>query len=241
MGVVVAVPYTKPIYGATFDSILYSKQPSDFFSFKRLWGWPIGEAREYFKNYVLETPKIKKLMFVDADATFHPDAIMRLYERDLPVVCGTMYTRELPPKPTIANLRLVKDGIKYYNAAQTCREIREHIQLHRLDENTQNAIVLPKTDQDIIEKDGCGMHFTMIDREVLEAVEEPAFVMGGKSKAGEDFDFCQKVQKAGFKIYWDRSVHTGHLVGEDQDMGIREFLVFDALVDDYEAFDWIVE
>ena len=104
-----------------------------------------------------------------------------------------------------------------------------------------NAVTFPKEYDDIEEKDGCGMHFTMIRRDVLEALEPPYFVTGSETGAGEDYYFCQQAQKAGFKIHWDKSVYTGHSSGENYDHGLVQFLWIDKLVNGvYEIADIVV-
>jgi hypothetical protein len=66
---------------------------------------------------------------------------------------------------------------------------------------------------------------------VLETVKPPYFRIQGNTGAGEDFYFCEKVMQAGFQIYVDFSVHTGHCMGEENDVGLRELLTFAKYVD----------
>ena len=95
-----------------------------------------------------------------------------------------------------------------------------------------NAVCLDQTKQDLWEIDGCGMHFTMIRRDVVEAIKHPLFLDKGTTGAGEDFYFCRKVREAGFPIYIDESIHTGHSIGEQKTFGIRELLEYSKHVND---------
>jgi len=55
---------------------------------------------------------------------------------------------------------------------------------------------------------------TLIKREVIKALELPAFVFGyneyGFRTTGEDYNFCVKVQEAGFKIHVDFNLLCSH-------------------------------
>lgn len=241
MGILIATPYLRPIYASTYESILLTKNPTEFMTWKPVWGLPVDEAREYFSNYIDGTPEISHVLFADSDATWHPEALTRLYERDLPIVCGTMYTKEMPPMPTIGDYeRTTYEGKKIYNAAKTCKQISEFIKIHSIKNLEENALVYPKRNDDIFDKGGFGMHFTLINAEVIRKMEPPRFMMGGDTGAGEDFYFCQKAQEMGYKTYWDRSVHTGHLMGEQHAVGLKEFAFFDKYGIDYQVLDWIV-
>lgn len=210
-------------------------------TWKPVWGLPVDEAREYFSNYVDGTPEISHVLMADSDAIWHPESMARLYERDLPIVCGTMYTKEMPPLPTMGDyVRTTEDGKKLYSATETCKQISEFIKLHKIIDLNSNALIFPKRPDDIIKKGGFGMHFTLINAEVIRKLEPPRFLMGGDTGAGEDFYFCQKAEEAGYNSYWDRSVHTGHLMGEQNSVGLKEFAFYDKFGIDYKTFDWIV-
>lgn len=89
----------------------------------------------------------------------------------------------------------------------------------------KNDFTLPFELNHLQEVDGCGAHFFLVKREVLEAIPYPWFQCT-RDSAGEDFDFCRKVKKAGFKIYADFGLYTGHNVGGAVDIGVKEFLKF---------------
>lgn len=213
--VCILVPYTRPPYGATVRQFMAIEGGDFQLSIRDLYGQAIDVAR----NHLLLTARdagFDYALFVDNDASFHPGAVKRLVERELPVVCGGMWTKEYPPKPTIARYGGRNDQYKdFYNFKSTMIETLKFIRIHHgMQELKHNELCLTKTDQDLIERDGCGMHFTLINLEVLDAIKWPYFVMGTASGAGEDFYFCKKLREAGVKIYYDMSVQTGHMAGD---------------------------
>jgi len=241
MSILVATPYSKPIHGGMIDSLFYS-QTEVKKTWQRLPGFAVDEGREKLAQMAIDGG-YKKLLFADSDAGWDENAMQRLYERDLPIVCGSMYTAELPPKPTMAHFQgIADDGLYLYNSADVMEMISKYIRVHGIKEDVPNRITFDQQPDDIVEIDGCGMHFTMIDVEVLKAISPPRFVMGGKTGAGEDFYFCIKAQEAGFKIYWDKSVHTEHILTErDQGVGLREFLIFDQIFSAYDKMAWLIK
>jgi len=242
-GLMIATPHTRSFYGEYVDCLMHAKKPPPTV-YARLEGHSVDEGRNYLTDYFLRHPQeFSHLLFLDSDCTFHPDAIVRLIERRLPIICGCMYKRGLPPMPTLGSyLGRNKKGMEVFKFGPAIRKILAHTKKMGVDETTENAVVLPRTDDDIWEIGGCGMHFTLIRREVLEAMDAPYFLMNANA-AGEDFYFCIKARQAGFKIYNDLSVHTGHLLGPDAEIGLREFLAFmkytrdDLIGDDYSRFD----
>ena len=173
------------------------------------------------------------LMFIDNDATFHPDAVARLRSHDVPMVCGCMYTKALPPRPTTGDyLGVAADGKEYYGYGKVAYDILLKGREHGFNKAERNDILFPQTKTDLRPIDGAGMHFCMIRRDVFEKVERPYFILHGKTGAGEDFYFSKKVRKAGFPIYVDLSVQTGHVLGEEDceshnfEYGVRELMLF---------------
>lgn len=228
-GVFVATPYSKPYnaqYWKSFLTALGNKnQNFNSLHHKDIYGFPVAEAR----NYLLEVYKQSDedfILWVDSDCSYSGEAVDRLVGHNLPMVCGGMYTRtDVLPKPTIGKYAgRGSDGKEYYQFAETAKEIIEHCWDLGINGVERNAICLPQTDHDLIEKDGCGLHFTLIRRDVIEAIREPYHVMLGKTGAGEDFYFCKKVRQAGFPIYFDLSVHTGHCLNDERDIGIKDML-----------------
>ena len=247
MGLFVAIPYSRPYYGETIRSFLFSK-PVEGMIFKDKYGFAIDAARNYLADSFLnDERKPEYLLFVDNDASFHPLAIERLMERNLPMVCGVMFTRELPPRTTCGEyIGRTKSGKELYRWSGFVKTVIRYMRKHKY-EAKRNNLLFPKSDDDLVKIDGCGMHFTLIRRDVFEKVRKPYFLMGGKTGAGEDFYFCRKVREAGFDIYADLSVMTGHVIQEGDmdsvflDIGIRELMKFTNDIPDDKLDDAIIE
>lgn len=70
-----------------------------------------------------------------------------------------------------------------------------------------NNIVLWEEDT-LVEVEGCGFGTMLTKTDVFRNIKKPWFRdVGG----GEDFYFCRKALKAGYKIYCDTSLQAGHL------------------------------
>jgi hypothetical protein len=238
MSVYVAAPYTRPFFGSFIDSLLHSYKPETFL-WNRMPGMAVDLGRNALAHDFMTNPtKAKFILFTDSDATWHPKAILRLMDHNLPMVCGGMYTRDLPPSPTWGKyVGETKGGKHIYRYGESARRVVQKFRALGMREAKDlpgNAVCLEQTKQDLWEIDGCGMHFTMIRRDVLEALRQPYFIDRGTTGAGEDFYFCRNVRKAGFPIYIDESIHTGHSVGEQKSFGIRELLEYSKHVEDLE-------
>lgn len=218
--------YTRPTQGLTIDSLIMDGGPGPGYQymFERIPNRPVDEGR----NYAIERAKqinAEFVMMADSDANWASGSIARLISHNLPVVCGTMFTRDLPPYPTIGNYDSTEaDGKVLYDYRGTTLAIDEIAKKHNLTVEGDNEFMLPRFDGDIREVDGMGMHFTLIRRDVYEAMSPPWFAVGPEG-AGEDFYFCRKAQEAGFKLYWDSGLYTGHAF-DSGDMGIRQMLYF---------------
>lgn len=72
---------------------------------------------------------------------------------------------------------------------------------------------------DLVECDATGSGVVMIHRRVLEKIEPPYFkdVLGksGKLELGQDFYFCEKARKAGFRIFVHTAIMTSHFQSID--------------------------
>ena len=64
----------------------------------------------------------------------------------------------------------------------------------------------------LIEIEGVGMACTLIKRRVFETVPEPRFFP--HKILGEDLSFCVRARAAGFKIYCDTTLISGHVTQE---------------------------
>ncbi len=196
------------------------------------WDPVIGQAIDLGRNTVisrfLKDPQFEYLLMHDSDATWHPDAVERLASRDLPVVTGVIFKRSLPTVPTIGTrVSTGPAGESLYGFGGTINRIVSKIKQEqaagRLGNKFANELLFDPQPDDLEEIDGCGAHFCLIRRDVLEAVTFPWYECTTPN-GGEDFDFCRKVQRAGFKMYVDYSVFTGHVAGPGIELGVNQFL-----------------
>jgi hypothetical protein len=191
----------------------------------------VGQAIEIGRNRIVETflaNKMDYLLMHDSDATWHPGAVQRLVERGLPVVTGVIFKRSLPTVPTIGRdvgPSPSDERNHLYSFADTINQIQRVVVREKIGPETPNELLLPKHPDDLQEIDGCGAHFCLIRRDVLETIGKPWYRATG-TNAGEDFDFCRRVKAAGFPLYVDYSVFTGHVLGPSLELGLREFLLF---------------
>jgi len=168
----------------------------------------IDKARNgIVRSFLAQETKTKLVWMVDDDMAWHPDSVLRLYERDLDIVAALTWTNAMPPCPTIWQDEVEVDGTYFYTPAafETLRWMIEHE--HSFVSN--DPIVLPPTDDDLVEVAATGAAFILIKRSALEAIEPPWFE-GDVNGFGEDFYFCRKARAAGFKVYVDRSVIVTH-------------------------------
>jgi GT2 family glycosyltransferase len=230
-GVYLGVPFTKPFEAEFIDSLLFTKTPGEMI-WGRLGYLAVDVARQAICQKFLEHPsKPEWLLFVDNDAVWHAGSVLRLISRDLPIVTAGIYKRKLPPYPTIGKYVGKNNvGERVFSFADTTQAILKYAAKRGIGEGTLNALCLEDpTDDDLMEVDGCGMHFCLIRRDVLQAMSPPYF-RTNSGGAGEDFYFCSRAKDAGFPIYFDMSVHTGHLIGPQADVGIRELIAFSKYV-----------
>ena len=188
-----------------------------------------GQAIDIGRNAVVQSflkTDFEYLLMHDSDATWHEDAIERLASRKLPVVTAVIFKRCVPTVPTIGKFcGLSAGGHHMYSFADTMNRIIDRYQREKQGPENHNEQVFKEQPDDLQEIDGCGSHFMLIRRDVLEKIGAPWFECTSPN-AGEDFDFCRKVQKAGFKLYVDYSVFTGHIAGPGLEIGAREFMLF---------------
>lgn len=222
--VMIATPRTKP-YLDGFVSSLWGTNFKGKMSFKYL----PNNALEIARNRIVTTFKksvCDALLWADVDATWHPEALQRLWDRDVPVVTAIVYRRALPPVPTIGRYKGVNPNGKHiYALGEFADIVFNYLRDNNITEQTSNELVLPEQEGDLVEVDGAGSHFLLVRREVYEQIP-PKWYKSTSLNAGEDFYFCRQVRNAGIPIYADLSVHTGHEMGTGVEVGAREFLAF---------------
>lgn len=128
------------------------------------------------------------LLFIDSDQTFPPNIFHRLVAHKKKVVAVNVATKMLPPQPTAR----LADGVELY----TEKDSTGLVKVWRV-----------------------GTGIMLIDLNVFkrEGMEQPWFNQHWNPKldsyTGEDWAFCEKLEKAGVNIYVDQDVsrEVGHV------------------------------
>lgn len=138
----------------------------------------IPQQRATLANAALEAGATHCL-WVDSDMRFPPDALRRLLLHNEPIVAANYPTRRAPILPTA-----------------------EHKELGSLFDHPEAT--------GLTEVSHCGMGLMLVDSNVFRTIGEPYFALGfnpsDKSYVGEDFFFCQKARKNGYKILIDQDL-----------------------------------
>jgi hypothetical protein len=182
--VVIAVPLGSPfIYWRTVAALLEMERPleSDLMVFQ---GALVDRARNYLIDQMLNHPlDPTHIFFLDSDIVPRADTLMKLLRHRLPIV-SAMYRKRLPPYEPMA---FVKKG------------------------PFLKPIAVKGTKVKTVDAVGAGC--LLIRREVFEKIRAPWFTSEWRMEGhlSEDFSFCEKATKAGFKIVVDTTVNPLHL------------------------------
>lgn len=140
------------------------------------------------QNLVLDavTAGATHILFVDSDQTFPPDTVHQLACHDKLVVGANIVTKEIPARPCAYAL----DGSPCYTdpASSGLEEV---------------AV--------------CGTGLVLINTKIFGLIEPPIFLMPYDEEKriylGEDVYFCNKLRKAGVRVYVDHdlSKKVGHI------------------------------
>ncbi len=137
------------------------------------------------------------LLMCDTDGAWGPHRITQLMERDVPIVSGHAMGQEGPEGGEVFSAVLTKNGDGH---------------LHRKAEIETGLVMV----------DAVGMHFTLIQRTVLETMgtrpQWPFAATLNKSEEhrtisdlGEDATFCLRAKAMGFDTYVDYDCPVGHI------------------------------
>lgn len=149
----------------------------------------IGSRQIHFARNALVRAGLNQgadyIAFLDADMTFPPDVIHRLYSASKDII-GVLYKGRLKPHPY---------NIFYWNESKT--------QVEQVKKNWK----VPQAP--LIEVDGVGTGVMLIRRKVFNNLSMPWFFYG--DNRSEDILFCETARKAGIKIFVDTSLKCGHI------------------------------
>jgi len=159
------------------------------------------------------------ILYMDIDMMFPIDIIPQLLSNDEPVVSG-QYHLKYTPYSIVAGWNaynvLVENGIlnvkrKYINSSGDFFKDS----YYPLD-NPNGKIKLEKKNNNLIGVDWVGFGCILVKREVIEKIGVNCFedkwdYKLGSRAVGHDILFCDKVKKAGYKVWIDKNVQCGHM------------------------------
>ncbi len=171
------------------NPVLGQEDKNRFLSYHMIEGSMIGSAREEFVNDIIALPQATHLLFIDEDMGFREDTLSIMLSRQMPFV-SCNYRMKVPP---CAFTSRVKDDSGWMETTEEKNSLEEASMT--------------------------GFGFSLIERQVLEAVKAPRFsnvwVEKYNTYSTEDRSFCHKAIEAGFPPFVDhkaskRIYHIGN-------------------------------
>jgi hypothetical protein len=167
------------------ETIMTIERPD--FLFIQAYNGPIDEMRNDLVLRALNN-KCTHLIMMDTDMTYHPKTLSRLLSHNLDVVGALCYRRYPPFDPL-----MLKGTINHY---ETIKEWEP---------------------DSLVEVDATGTGCLMFNTDVFRKMPLPWFKFrknpdeekGGS--IGEDIGFCYDLREAGYRIFVDTSIPSGHL------------------------------
>ena len=178
----------------------------------------ISKARDYCAHKFLESG-FDKLMFIDADISWHPEQLAQIIAYDKPIVGGTYPVKTEP-------IRL------NYNCFRGDIETIRNKATHKLDQYEFLQAIRATYNSDIVPVKHLPTGFLSIKREVFQklspqvpsysyelshnhpTVDIKQFFPGGHIQDGrvesEDWAFCRIAQENGFMVEFDTNIIVKH-------------------------------
>ena len=160
---------------------------------RRLFGIYIANLQNALAREFLKTD-YEWFWLVNDDQSYPPDTLVNLLARGKDVIVPVCLEKNPPHFPIIYGEKATANGIN------------------------RHRITLKRGQHGLIRVGACGGGGLLIHRRVFEAIPDPWWeVTTGKNEAGiyeqssEDYDFCAKVQAAGFDIWCDLDVSVVHI------------------------------
>jgi len=178
---------------------LTKKYGEDFCKIFSVTGAYIHENR----NLIFQMAKGHDLLMIDIDMIYHPTQVSYIYEtmknNNLDIVCGLFFMgymgrqSDRPYKPMI---------YKPFG-----------LENQEIEKVTHEDLYIDYPYHSLFEIGACGMAFTIFSQKVVDAMQEEPFssISDLKYLGGEDFSFCIKARRKGFKIWCDSRLNIGHL------------------------------
>ena len=192
MKVLVAIPCMDMVHTAFCRSLVGMRPVGDYLEYRFSQNSLIYDSRNQLAEYAI-TYKFDRVLWVDSDMVFEPDALQRLnadIDCGIDYVSGLFTGRKPPVKPCI-----------YKHITPSGR--------HGLPE------ALPMTDYDkngLTKVAGSGLAFVLMNTSLIEAVyKRYGYMFSPIIGMGEDLSFCYRAASLGCEMYCDSRVKIGHV------------------------------
>lgn len=176
-------------FSETYATIVGMEKPEGT-SYMQIMGGSIAKAWNDIADRLLDSDA-EWLMLLNDDHVYPPNTLTRLLSHDVDMVTGYYLKRTFPFSPVLYNGLREIEGKEWYETYYP-----------QEGESGLQPIV------------GCGDGCVLIKRKVLEAIEHPIWEIS-KFKPdlqSTDLIFCEKVRKAGFKMFVDLDLMIGHML-----------------------------
>lgn len=192
MKTLVAIPCMDMVHTAFCRSLVGLRPVGDYVEFRFSQNSLVYDSRNQIAEYAI-TYKFDRVLWIDSDMTFEPDALQRLsadLDEGIDYVCGLFTGRKPPVKPCIYNY-ITPSG------------------RHGLPQ----AIPFENYQKDALFKvAGSGMAFVLMNVSMIEAVyKKYGYMFSPLIGMGEDLSFCYRASIIGYKMYCDSRVKIGHI------------------------------
>jgi len=213
--VLIAIPKRDHTWNEGFvisllGTFLFEQEYKDYhFALATVTGKPVVEAREELVNTALEGG-FDYIWFLDDDMVFPVNSFRRLISQDKDFISGIAFMKKPPFAPTCLKCKTYRKGKKIH-------------------EKYSPIIDYP---DDTFEVDGIGLFCAVIKVDAIKKLRTPRFhdpLLDTLSKIGEDVGFCRRMWEAGYKLYCDPNVKTGHLDGKGHlitELDFRHFVPY---------------
>jgi len=155
------------------------------------------------------------LLWIDSDATATPGMAARLLSRDVPIVSALCFKRKYPVTPACGR-KTDDPNLGPMDFPPPIAAVSAWVNAHGEMQNADGAVLLPDEPQWALSVDVVGTHYTLIRRDVLETLPRPWYkrtTPPDDGATGSDWWFCKQAKAAGFPVYVDLTVVSGHLEG----------------------------
>jgi len=168
------------------------------------------------------------MFMMDSDALLHPLSLERLLSWEKKAVVPLMFRNVPPYLPTVFKEPIGDPEDDKWK--QDFQWIHDWIELH-YDQTAvmdQPVLLTEARGEPLEEIQTAGTHVALVHREVLEDIDPPYFEAKKERGTGSDFYFWRKVRAAGYELWCDKTVFSGHLQ-HDYCIGPVDYIIWSAV------------